>query len=112
MENKFIKTIIYSLMKIGNILIGIPISLASTIVVLAICLVDLVLSLLPVALILSIFIQEIDMGIGPNNFIVKILAVIIGTAMGYYLYQILKVYVPKYFEFLKMYLRDSFKFSL
>lgn len=39
----------------------------------------------------------------PNSLGLQFVFTIVGTLMGYYLYKLLKVYVPKWFKFLELY---------
>lgn len=102
MEKGF-EIIIYGIKKIFNILIGIPLVFAITIIVLSICLVDLILLLLPVFWICNIFLKDQLMIVVPTGLGLQFVFTIVGTLMGCYLYKLLKVYVPKWFKFLELY---------
>lgn len=111
-ENKFIFRSIYFIMKILNILTMVPLVLAFGLVMLALCIVDLALFLSPISLILNIFIPNLPINVGINNFIFKFIIVVVAVSMGYYLYKKLKVYIPKYLSFTSNYIKKSFVFKL
>ncbi|MBW6411347.1 hypothetical protein [Clostridium weizhouense] len=107
---KRLRIINYTIIKIFNILIGVPLVFAVTLVILSICLVDLILLLLPVFFICNIFFQYIVVIVSQNNLGIQFIFTIIGTVMGYYLQRILKIYVPKWFKEVGMYINKSFTF--
>lgn len=107
---KGLKIVGYTIMKMFNILIGLPLAFAGTLVVLSICLVDLILLLLPVFLMLNIVFKDICVIVVPNNLGLQFVFTIVGTLMGYYLQRILKVYIPKWFKGLQAYIIRSVTF--
>lgn len=107
---KGLRIINYTIIKIFNILIGVPLAFAVTLVVLSICLVDLMLLLLPVFLICDIIFQDIAVIVVPNSLGLQFVVTILGTLMGYYLQKVLKIYVPKWFKLIGVYVNRSFTF--
>ncbi|MGL4991598.1 MAG: hypothetical protein ACRC57_10630 [Sarcina sp.] len=107
-----LKIINYTIFKIFNILIGIPLAFAVTTIILSICLVDLILLLLPVFYVINIFFNDLSVLVVLNNPAIQFIFTIIGTAMGYYLQKILRVYVPKYFKSIEAYIKNSFSFQI
>lgn len=107
---KGLRIINYTIIKIFNILIGVPLAFAVTLVVLSICLVDLILLLLPVFLICNIIFQDIVVIVVPNSLGVQFVFTMVGTLMGYYLQKVLKIYVPKWFKAVEVYINESFTF--
>ncbi|KFX57197.1 hypothetical protein FDC50_05295 [Clostridium botulinum] len=99
-----LKIIKYMIIKILNILVGIPLAFALTLLVLSICLVDLLLLSLPVFLICDIVFQDIAVTVIQNSLGLKFVVTILGTIMGYCLQKLLKIYVPKWFKGVNMYL--------
>lgn len=109
---KILKMINYTIMKIFNILIGVPLVFAVTLVVLSICLVDLILLLLPVFLICNIIFQDIFVIVIPNSLGLQFIFTIIGTLMGYYLQKVLKIYVPRWFKAVDIYIKRIILFHV
>lgn len=107
---KGLKIVGYTIMKIFNILIGLPLVFAGTLVVLSICLVDLILLLLPVFLVLNVVLKDICVIVVPNSLGLQLVFTILGTLMGYYLQRTLKVYIPKWFKGVKVYIIRSVTF--
>lgn len=107
-----LKIINYTIFKIFNILIGMPLTFAVTTIILSICLVDLILLLLPVFYIINIFFNDLSVLVVPNNPAIQFMFTIVGTGMGYYLQKILKVYVPKCFKSIEVYIKNSFSFQI
>ena len=107
---KGLKIVGYTIMKIFNILIGLPLVFAGTLVVLSICLVDLILLLLPVFLVLNVVLKDICVVVVPNSLGLQLAVTIVGTLMGYYLQRILKVYIPKWFKGVQVYIIRSVTF--
>ncbi|MGL4847387.1 MAG: hypothetical protein ACRC28_00420 [Clostridium sp.] len=107
---KVAKVMGYGVMKFFNMIVGVPLALAGTIVVLAFCLVDLILLLLPVFLVCQIMLEDVAI-IVPNILPVQVMFTIVGTLMGYYLHKILKVYVPMWFKGTAKYISESFSFN-
>lgn len=107
---KRLRLINYIIIKVFNILMGVPLAFAVTLVVLAICLVDLILLLLPIFLIWNILFEDIVVIGGPNNLGLQFVFTIVGTLIGYYLKKILKIYIPKWFKAIEVYIKESFTF--
>ncbi|MGL5416370.1 MAG: hypothetical protein ACRDAU_11970 [Clostridium sp.] len=111
MEKGF-KIMNYTVLKIFNILVGVPLSFAGTIIVLSICLVDLILLLLPAFWLCNVILKDIVVIVVPTNMWIQLVFTIVGTLIGYYLNKILKVYVPKWFKGMEKYIKESFNFSI
>ncbi|WP_297638832.1 hypothetical protein [uncultured Clostridium sp.] len=111
MEKGF-RIINYTILKIFNILVGVPLAFALTTVVLSVCLVDLILLLLPIFWLCNVMLKDIVVIVVPTNMGIQLVFTIVGTLMGYYLNKILKVYVPKWFKGMEMYIEESFSFSI
>lgn len=114
-ENKLIYTCANFIIAALNIMIIMPLVLAFGLVILALCLVELALFIAFVLAILSIFIPSVPVNIpaniGVNNIIFKLLIVCVTAIISYYLYNFLSLYVPKYLNFLCIYMIKSFAFK-
>ena len=110
-ENKFIYKSINFIIGILNIVAVMPLVLAVGLIILALCVVNLVLFIACILAILKIFIPSLPVNFGVDNIILRIIIVSIVVVMGYYLYKLLNLCIPKYLSFLGIYMKKSFAFK-
>lgn len=108
--NKFIEQSISIIIRVLNILIIMPLVLAIGLVILALCLVNGALFLCLILGTLKMFIPKLPVTFSVDNIIFRIITLCIIAVSSYYLYKILRIYIPKYLSFLGVYMKKTFCF--